>query len=59
MDEELEGTNGSPVNGTDKGNDHGGFGRWAFIEIADPWDVENIIRSSLQEVGPVCRTGFR
>ena len=23
-------------------NNHGGFGRWAFIEIADPWDAENI-----------------
>lgn len=28
-------------------NNHGGFGRWAFIEIADPWDAQNIIRSSL------------
>ena len=25
-------------------NNHGGFGRWAFIEIADPWDAENVIR---------------
>ncbi len=22
---------------------------WAFIEIADPWDAENTIRSSLQK----------
>lgn len=25
-------------------NNHGGFGRWDFIEIADPWDAENTIR---------------
>jgi type III restriction enzyme len=28
-------------------NNHGGFGRWAFIEIADPWDAQNAIRSCL------------
>ena len=21
-------------------NNHGGFGRWAFVEITDPWDAE-------------------
>ena len=26
-------------------NNHGGFGRWAFLEIADPWDAKNAIRS--------------
>lgn len=26
-------------------NHHGGFGRWAFVEIGDPWDAKNIIRS--------------
>ena len=30
-------------------NNHGGFGRWAFIEIPDPWDAENTIRASLQK----------
>jgi len=25
-------------------NTHGGFGRWAFLEITDPWDAKNIIR---------------
>ncbi len=25
-------------------NNHGGFGRWAFIEIDDPWDARNTIR---------------
>jgi type III restriction enzyme len=29
-------------------NNHGGFGRWAFIEIADPWDAMNIIRAKLR-----------
>jgi type III restriction enzyme len=24
-------------------NNHGGFGRWAFIEIDDPWNAKNII----------------
>ena len=26
-------------------NNHGGFGRWAFLEISDPWDAKNTIRS--------------
>ena len=30
-------------------NNHGGFGRWAFIEVADPWDAQNAIRTSLQK----------
>jgi len=29
-------------------NNHGGFGRWAFIEIEDPWDAQNLIREGLQ-----------
>lgn len=28
-------------------NNHGGFGRWAFIEIGDPWDSLNLIRSMI------------
>jgi type III restriction enzyme len=28
-------------------NNHGGFGRWAFIEITDPWDAQNTIRGLL------------
>jgi type III restriction enzyme len=27
-------------------NNHGGFGRWAFVEVADPWDAQNLIRAS-------------
>ncbi|MBN3927102.1 BPTD_3080 family restriction endonuclease, partial [Nostoc sp. NMS4] len=26
-------------------NQHGGFGRWNFIEITDPWDAEDTIRN--------------
>jgi type III restriction enzyme len=29
-------------------NNHGGFGRWAFIEISDPWDAKNTIRAMLE-----------
>ncbi|MFH2104146.1 MAG: DEAD/DEAH box helicase family protein [Chloroflexota bacterium] len=32
-------------------NNHGGFGRWAFIEIVDPWDAKNTIRAFLQGKG--------
>jgi len=28
-------------------NNHGGFGRWAFLEISDPWDAKNTIRAAL------------
>jgi len=30
-------------------NNHGGFGRWAFIEIDDPWDTKNKIRAKLAQ----------
>jgi type III restriction enzyme len=30
-------------------NNHSGFGRWAFIEIADPWDGQNLIRGFLKQ----------
>lgn len=29
-------------------NNHGGFGRWAFLEIQDPWDAQNLIRAALR-----------
>ena len=29
-------------------NNHGGFGRWVFIEITDPWDAKNTIRAFMQ-----------
>src|SRR5215210_2821223 len=28
-------------------NNHGEFGRWAFMEISDPWDAQNTIRGLL------------
>jgi type III restriction enzyme len=31
-------------------NNHGGFGRWAFLEVADPWDVQNLIRGYLKQL---------
>ncbi|MEK7717286.1 MAG: restriction endonuclease subunit R, partial [Pseudomonadota bacterium] len=30
-------------------NNHGGSGRWAFIEVADPWDAQNLIRDFLRQ----------
>jgi len=30
-------------------NNHGGFGRWSFIEISDPWDAKKTIRASIKE----------
>jgi type III restriction enzyme len=33
-------------------NNHGGFGRWAFLEIADPWDAQNLIRGFLKQTQP-------
>ncbi len=32
-------------------NNHGGFGRWAFIEIRDPWNAKNAIREALKRSG--------
>ena len=29
-------------------NNFGGFGIWGFIEISDPWDAKNLIRSYLE-----------
>jgi type III restriction enzyme len=26
-------------------NNHGGFGRWAFIEVSDPWEMQELIRA--------------
>jgi type III restriction enzyme len=30
-------------------NNHGGYGRWAFLEIKDPWNAQNLIRKFLAE----------
>jgi type III restriction enzyme len=29
-------------------NNHGGFGRWAFFEISDPWDAQDSIRKAIR-----------
>jgi type III restriction enzyme len=31
-------------------NNHGGLGRWAFIEVADPWNAKSLIRSFLDSL---------
>jgi type III restriction enzyme len=28
-------------------NNHGGFGRWAFVEVTDPWRAKSLLRASL------------
>ena len=28
-------------------NNHGGYGRWAFLESTDPWDAVGTIRTTL------------
>ena len=33
-----------------RGLRHGGFGRWEFLEITDPWNAENAIRAFLARV---------
>ena len=30
-------------------NNHGGLGRWAFIEITDPWDAKTTIRALMKQ----------
>jgi type III restriction enzyme len=30
-------------------NNHGGFGRWSFLEVGDPWDAQNLIRGFLRQ----------
>jgi type III restriction enzyme len=31
-------------------NNHGGFGRWAFVEVTDPWNAKGVIRSAIPQV---------
>ena len=38
-------------------NNHGGFGRWAFLEIADPWDAQRLIRGYIKRVGTEAAEG--
>ena len=32
-------------------NNHGGFGRWAFLEVSDPWDAQRTIRAAVAGAG--------
>jgi len=38
-------------------NNHGGFGRWAFLEITDPWNAKNEIRDTISRNLPVVTNG--
>ena len=31
-------------------NNHGGFGRWAFIEVTDPWEAAGMIEAVVADV---------
>jgi type III restriction enzyme len=33
-------------------NAHGGFGRWGFVEITDPWNAQTTIRALLRDRQP-------
>jgi type III restriction enzyme len=33
-------------------NNHGGFGRWAFVNVTDPWDAEKVIWAAFQTEVP-------
>jgi type III restriction enzyme len=34
-------------------NNHGGFGRWAFLEITDPWNTQNIVYDFIKIQGEI------
>jgi hypothetical protein len=38
-------------------NNHGGFGRWAFVEVSDPWDAEGTIRAASARMSGLRPTG--
>jgi type III restriction enzyme len=33
-------------------NNHGGLGRWTFLEVTDPWDAANLIRAHIRSLAP-------
>ena len=33
-------------------NNWGGLGRWAFLEVTDPWDAEHLIRAKYLDPSP-------
>jgi type III restriction enzyme len=41
---------------TEAVNNWGGLGRWAFLEVTDPWDAEHVIRGKfLEQAAPVTK----
>ena len=30
-------------------NNHGGFGRWEFVAVTDPWDAQRTIRAAVAQ----------
>ena len=34
-------------------NNHGGLGRWSFLEVSDPWDAANLIRAHVATIAKV------
>lgn len=34
-------------------NNYGSFGRWAFVEVTDPWDAKSTIRAAVQAMQKV------
>ncbi len=36
-------------------NNHGGLGRWSFLEVSDPWDAANLIRAHVRAVSPAAQ----
>ncbi len=32
-------------------NNQGGFGKWAYLEITDPWDAQTTIRGFVHDLG--------
>jgi type III restriction enzyme len=33
-------------------NNHGGLGRWSFLEVSDPWDAAHQIRAHVAALAP-------
>jgi type III restriction enzyme len=33
-------------------NNHGGFGRWSFLEVVDPWTAESLITAHIASLAP-------
>ena len=40
-------------------NNWGGLGRWAFLEVTDPWDAEHLIRARFGQAMPQAGTSRR